>query len=167
MLRILLLSLALLIPSLSVAQQGDPVTEFSTEDDRMNAAMEQAKTTLPVFLANVTDGEGNSLPNTSLKVAFPTPSGAEIIWVSPFLWDGGVNMAGILANQPNFMGDLNAGDVVLARAGCHFFKRSFTTRKLSGQHAEGQHGKSVGVPAVSFAGDVALWVTQLLWWRVE
>lgn len=112
MLRILLLSLALLIPSLSVAQQGDPVTEFSTEDDRMNAAMEQAKTTLPVFLANVTDGEGNSLPNTSLKVAFPTPSGAEIIWVSPFLWDGGVNMAGILANQPNFMGDLNAGDVV-------------------------------------------------------
>ena len=112
MFRTILFILATLAPVSLYAQTGDPITEFSTQDERMNAAMDTAKATLPRFLANMTDAEGYALPNTSVKAAFPTGNGAEIIWITPFVWDGSTEMAGVLANQPNFMGDLNAGDVV-------------------------------------------------------
>ena len=49
----------------------------------------------------------------SVRVAFDlADGGSEVIWVGPFVWDGNVRFAGLLANQPNFMGGLNAGDRV-------------------------------------------------------
>lgn len=92
---------------------GDPVQEFASGDAKMNAAMDQARATLPAFLANETDANGNAAPNTSVKVAFDIRNdGAEIIWVSQFQWDGGTQMNGLLSDQPNYMDGLNAGDAV-------------------------------------------------------
>lgn len=112
MFRIALLVLALILPALAHAESGDPVTDFSASDPRMNAAIDTANASLPAFLANMTDGQGNGMAGTAIKVAFPTSNGAEIIWVSPFKWDGDIRFAGLLSNQPNFMDGLNAGDVV-------------------------------------------------------
>lgn len=113
MFRTLVLVLGLLLPVAALAQQGDPITGFADDDPDMNAAMAQAVQTLPLFLANATDADGFGIPGTSIKVAFPASGGgSEIIWVGPFRWDGDQNLAGLLANQPNFMEGLNAGDPV-------------------------------------------------------
>ena len=110
--RAFCLILSLCIPFAAFAQSGDPVEDFSRNDPAMNAAMATANETLDQFLANAT-AQGLGLPGTSVKVAFDVEGrGAEIIWVGPFAWDGGSGFAGLLANQPNFMDNLNAGDRV-------------------------------------------------------
>lgn len=92
---------------------GDPVTGYSADDLEMNAAMDAARASLPLFLENATEGGGTSIVGAGIKVAFPTGNdGAEIIWVNPFRWDGGAKFVGLLSNQPNYLGDLNAGDQV-------------------------------------------------------
>ncbi|MEL6960488.1 MAG: DUF2314 domain-containing protein [Pseudomonadota bacterium] len=106
-------TLPLLIPAQGITQEGDPVTQFGTDDPVMNAAQAEARQTLALFLSNVTDAEGFGSPGASVKVAFDVGNdGVEVIWVGPFLDQGGGQMAGLLANQPNFMGNLNAGDPV-------------------------------------------------------
>jgi uncharacterized protein YegJ (DUF2314 family) len=113
MFRTFVLLLGLLLPVVAFAQQGDPVTGFAEDDPEMTAAVAQAGQTLPLFLKNATDADGFGVAGTSVKVAFPaTGGGSEVIWVGPFRWDGDQNLAGLLANQPNFMGGLNAGDPV-------------------------------------------------------
>ena len=89
---------------------GDPVISFENGDTEMDAAMGAARATLPRFLDNVTDANGNSVGNVSVKVAFDVGNDtSEIIWVSAFQLDGATQMSGRLANQPNYLGDLNAG----------------------------------------------------------
>lgn len=101
----------------TIAQaEGDPVTPFATDDGTMNAAIAQAQTTLPFFLANALDDDGYGNQGTSLKVAFPVKNAGEnekeVIWVNPFrVFDDGT-AAGLLANEPHFMPGLNAGDRV-------------------------------------------------------
>lgn len=112
MFRTFLLCATLLIPTLTVAQQGDPLTSFSENNTAMNAAMSEAQSTLPAFLDKTTDNEGYSVGNVSIKVAFDTAMGTEIIWVGPFAWDGQDRMIGLLRNQPNFMDGFNVGDRV-------------------------------------------------------
>ena len=105
--------LPLWAPAPAFAQEGDPVTQFGTDDPVMNAAQAEAQQTFALFLENVTDAEGCGSPAASVKVAFDVGNdGVEVIWVGPFLDQGGGQMAGLLANQPNFMGNLNAGDPV-------------------------------------------------------
>lgn len=92
---------------------GDAVVGFADGDAKMGAAMATAQDTLPRFLANQIDANGNGVGNTSVKVAFDADGGGlEIIWVGSLQWDGDTGMEGNLNNQPNFMGDLNAGDRV-------------------------------------------------------
>lgn len=93
--------------------KGDPITGFSDDNAQMNAAMAEARATLPVFLAHVTNAQGRGAPNATLKVAFPaTDGGREIIWVGDFRWDGRNGFTGRLDNQPNFMGNMRVGDAV-------------------------------------------------------
>lgn len=109
----LALALALCTPTVTLAQDGDPITEFATNDAAMNAAQQTAQDTLPLFLANATDVEGFGVISAAVKVAFDIGNNqTEVIWVGPFAWDGDQGMIGLLSNQPNFMGDLNAGDQV-------------------------------------------------------
>jgi len=98
------------------AQQasGDPVTSVATDNEEMNAAQDTAQESLPLFLANVIAENGVALEGAGLKVAFPISgaNNAEIIWITPFKWDGGSSFVGVLANQPNWMEGLNIGDTV-------------------------------------------------------
>lgn len=90
----------------------DPVIALQTGDAAMAQAVAQVRMTLPVFLANTT--QGNVFPTSSpnLKVSFDLGLGStEVIWVSPVQWDGEDQFAGLLANQPNYL-DLNMGDRV-------------------------------------------------------
>lgn len=107
------LGLAHLTPAFA---EGDPITNFSSDDVVMNAAIARAKDTLPLFLKHAVDDEGYNLPGANVKVSFPVKVNGiaqnEIIWVSPFrVFDDG-SFVGLLANQPHYMGDLNAGDKV-------------------------------------------------------
>lgn len=113
MLRSLFVALLLVSASLSRAQDGDPVTQFATNDITMEAAQDAARLSLPMFLLHATDDEGYGIESAAVKVAFDVGSNqSEVIWVSPILWDGDRSMIGLLANQPNFMDDLKAGDQV-------------------------------------------------------
>jgi uncharacterized protein YegJ (DUF2314 family) len=110
-------ALALLIALSPVAAlaEGDPTVTFETGDATMAAAVEQAKATLPLFMEKALDKEGYSVEGMFIKVAMPTvvadPS-IENIWVGPFAMFDPVNMAGLLANEPNLMGDVHLDDRV-------------------------------------------------------
>lgn len=110
--RIFIFAFCLVFPFLAAAQSGDQVVDFGGDDPTMNAAMADAMSTFPLFLANAVDTQGAGLPGTSVKVSFEVDGGTEVIWVGPFITQGGGQMAGLLANQPNFMPGLNAGDPV-------------------------------------------------------
>ncbi|MEJ6401465.1 DUF2314 domain-containing protein [Yoonia sp. 2307UL14-13] len=96
-----------------LAQDGDPVTGFDSSDPVMNVAIAQAQFSLPLFLCEKVDDEGYGPGDGYLKVRVPVQNAEvthEVIWVGPFAaWDG-ENFAGFLANQPNAMPGLNAGD---------------------------------------------------------
>ena len=91
--------------------QGDPVYEFSESDPGMSAAISKARATLDTFL-DKTMQNGQSGPQTMLKVAIPTSTVDEVIWITPFVQRPGAEWMGILANQPHFIEGANAGDAV-------------------------------------------------------
>jgi len=93
--------------------QGDPVTYFDRTDEVMNAAIAEARATLPVFLSQGFTTDGFGLPTTMLKVAIPVASGDgnEIIWVDG-LSRTSRGFAGYLANAPVDLGALQLGDYV-------------------------------------------------------
>ncbi|MEJ8560164.1 DUF2314 domain-containing protein [Yoonia sp. GPGPB17] len=103
--------IAFLTFSAPIWAQGDPTFNFATDDASMNAAMAEARDTLDVFLEN-TLSDGQSAPQTMLKVSIPTANGNEIIWVSPFAQTSATEWIGILANQPQDIKGANAGDTV-------------------------------------------------------
>jgi uncharacterized protein YegJ (DUF2314 family) len=115
----------------------DPTVNYSESDAQMLAAIADARATLPLFLGNVFDPEGNSLPGSVLKVELPTVSGSdtesEHIWVTPFarLPDGGFH--GLLANEPVNLGPLQAGDRV-----------DFTEDMISDWHFDAPSGRYWG-----------------------
>lgn len=107
--------IALFLSATMALSQGDPVQEFSANDPVMNAAMAEARETLPLFLENVVDAEGYGQQGTYLKVAFAVNSAQmdnEIIWVGPFADWGDGTFAGLLSNEPVAMPSLRAGDRV-------------------------------------------------------
>ena len=110
----LLLSLTLLhITAIQPALAGDEMTQFSDEDPKMNAAIAEARKTLPQFL-NYAFANGNkAASNTSLKVAFPTKTnGAEIIWVEALQRKTASSFQGQLANAPNWLPGKTRGSSV-------------------------------------------------------
>ncbi|SMX37856.1 DUF2314 domain-containing protein [Octadecabacter ascidiaceicola] len=93
---------------------GDPITEFASDDATMSAAEAEAQSTLQAFLPRALDANGVATDNTLIKVAFPIagPNNAEVIWVAAFQQTSAGEFKGFLANQPNGMEGLNAGDEV-------------------------------------------------------
>jgi uncharacterized protein YegJ (DUF2314 family) len=117
MLKRLLIPALVAMAALAVpAAAQDPIINYEKDDAAMNAAIAEAQATLPLFLANALDAEGNGSEMALIKVGFPTTDGGgmdvEHIWVSPFarLEDG--SFIGLLANEPAALGDLMAGDQV-------------------------------------------------------
>ncbi len=91
------------------AVKGDEIVEFRAEDAAMNAAIAEAKASLPVFLARLDSGALQS--GDSLKVGFHTDQGREHIWVDHIARKGD-ELTGTLANEPNWMPGLHQGSPV-------------------------------------------------------
>ena len=97
-------------------QAQDPIIQFSDDDPEMQAAMAEAVRTLPRFLVDALGPDGVSLEGIAVKVSLVSDRTVpgmtdEIIWVAPFArLDGG--FAGLLANEPQALGGLKAGDRV-------------------------------------------------------
>jgi uncharacterized protein YegJ (DUF2314 family) len=96
------------------AAAEDATINYADNDATMEAAIADARATLPIFLRNALDAKGVSLDDALVKVALPTepgsPTSDEHIWVAPFarLQDG--SFSGLLANEPVNLGPLRAGD---------------------------------------------------------
>lgn len=113
--RLLLSALFAGALALPVAAQ-DPTINYEQDDAAMNAAIAEAQATLPLFLANALDAEGNGSDMALLKVGFPTVEGSatevEHIWVAPFARREDGSFTGLLANEPVALGNLTEGDQV-------------------------------------------------------
>lgn len=144
----------------------DPTVLFETDDPEMTKAIAAAQETLPLFLLNTVDDDGYGPNGGYLKVQFPVgtqPISNENIWVGPFLALNGADFVGLLANQPEAMPGLNAGDQVSFTydmivdwnldAGGGQYYGDYTTRvvisRLSPEEAEALAGRFIdpSVPA--------------------
>lgn len=128
---------ALLVCLAAPLAAQDPTVNYRESDAQMLAAIAEARATLPLFLANAIDAEGNSVAGSVLKVELETVPGSgtesEHIWVTPFarLPDG--SFAGLLANEPVNLGPLQAGDRV-----------DFTEEMISDWHFDAPSGRYWG-----------------------
>jgi uncharacterized protein YegJ (DUF2314 family) len=113
--RLLLPALISTFFALPVRAQ-DPTVNYEQDDPAMNAAIAEAQATLPLFLANALDAEGNGSDMALVKVGFPTvdnnATDVEHIWVAPFMRLEDGSFTGLLANEPVALGDLVEGDQV-------------------------------------------------------
>ncbi|MDP2764161.1 MAG: DUF2314 domain-containing protein [Brevundimonas sp.] len=75
----------------------------------MNAAVAQARATLPIFLARL--DAGDILPTDSLKVGFPVDGSHEHIWVNQIARKGD-DLTGVLNNEPNYLAGHHLGSAV-------------------------------------------------------
>ncbi|MEQ9674848.1 DUF2314 domain-containing protein [Roseovarius indicus] len=105
-----LLALTLLLATPLRADEN--VTHFADTDPAMNAAIDQAQDTLPLFVRNAFDGDRLASPDALVKVAFEVGTDwVEVIWVEQ-LGKVGPNWIGRLANDPIYMDGLAYGDPV-------------------------------------------------------
>lgn len=133
------------------ASAQDPIIGYDKDDAAMNAAIAEARATLPLFLAQAFNDEGASWDEALVKVGFPTVDGSgmdlEHIWVAPFMLRDDGSFIGLLANEPVAMGDVTVGDPVEfdramisdwhMTAPSGRFWGSFTSRVM---HAQGAFG---------------------------
>lgn len=112
---LLALSLAPGIAPLAALAQDEVIT-YAPDDAAMEAAIAEARATLPLFLAHALDDDGYGVEGAVVKVGFPaqgaTDMATEHIWVSPFARDADGGLIGLLANAPVDLGDLQQGDRV-------------------------------------------------------
>jgi len=102
------LALVLLVAS-APAFAGDATMFFSTRDAQMNAAIAEARRTLPQFIEALRAGRGDSF---AIKAAFDTIEGSrEHMWLTDLTFRGG-RFVGTLMNDPYDVPGLRAGDRV-------------------------------------------------------
>ncbi|AZO77379.1 hypothetical protein BLM15_06980 [Bosea sp. Tri-49] len=82
------------------------VVDFRSSDREMNRAIEQARNTLPDFVALYRSGKGE---RHAVKVAIPYDRGREHIWMNLTAVEGDV-FVGKIANDPVHLDNLNRGD---------------------------------------------------------
>jgi uncharacterized protein YegJ (DUF2314 family) len=96
-------------PTVDNSGPGDEMVKYAAEDAAMNAAVAEAKTSLPLFLARLDAGQIQA--TDGLKVGFPVDNGHEHIWVNQIARKGD-QLTGTLANEPNWMPGLHQGSPV-------------------------------------------------------
>ncbi len=104
LLQIIIAAVFLALPGLA---QESPVIDFEDSDAAMNAAIADARATLPIFFA-VFDDPGGQATDLSLKVAVPVGNGGhEHIWTGQIRRTGEAAFEAQLANDPvDFVGKL-------------------------------------------------------------
>lgn len=99
------------------AQKGEQenIVAVSPADARMNAAIAEARQSLPEFLSRASAGQAE-WESVGLKVMFATVSGSgpshEHIWIADFAETAQGRFSGYLANEPVWLGDRHMGDAV-------------------------------------------------------
>src|SRR5438045_472994 len=92
------------------SRRSDDVAVLDRGNASMEAAIAQARETLPVFWRKFESGEAESY---QLKAALTTPNGAtEHVWIYTSGWRD-ERVVGVLASKPMDLGDISAGDEVL------------------------------------------------------
>jgi uncharacterized protein YegJ (DUF2314 family) len=158
--RALTLATILLLGLASAAQAQDPIVQFTDDDPLMAAAMDEARQSLPRFLTEALGPDGQSIDGTAIKVRLEADGSVpgmthEIIWASPFArMDGG--FAALLANEPQALGGLKAGDRV-----------DFTEDQIVDWSYSGPDGKLYGnfttrVMVPHLSADEAAWLKDTL-----
>ncbi len=107
----LFIALFLVLP---VFAEGDPTWNFDETDPEMNAAITEAKQTLPLFLKNAMS-DWHLPRNALVKVSFPVETPAmdnEIIWVGDARQTGPESFIGYLANTPKHIPGASQGSEV-------------------------------------------------------
>ncbi|MEM9431935.1 MAG: DUF2314 domain-containing protein [Pseudomonadota bacterium] len=98
-----------IVPFLMAGLLAHAESEAPTRvDPALNAAIDAARETLPLFLANSVTGEG------ALKVALPleTKDGYEHLWVAPFRERVDGTFEGVLTADPSHIETLEKGTLV-------------------------------------------------------
>ena len=91
---------------------ADPTYQFSEEDAAMNAAIAEARRTLPQFLAEFDAAQAHVRENYLVKVGLPATTGnPEHIWVENLRRENG-RLVGALANAPAHLPGLRLGSRV-------------------------------------------------------
>lgn len=85
--------------------------EVAEDDALINASIEDARKTLPVFLEHAASAP-ESWSNVALKAALQADGPVENIWISGFQATDTGSFVGRLDNDPVYLGDLTAGSVV-------------------------------------------------------
>jgi uncharacterized protein YegJ (DUF2314 family) len=108
-------ALAMLVQPAIAEEQAAPdeVVEFSDQDAAMNAAIENARSTLPQFFAEFDAAPAQSRGAFTVKVGMPVEGGGhEHIWVDNLRREGN-QLIGALANEPNYMPGMHRGSRVV------------------------------------------------------
>ncbi|CAD5257787.1 conserved exported hypothetical protein [Bosea sp. 62] len=104
--RVVFGGLGLLGAALMALPATAQVVDFRSSDREMNRAIEQARKTLPDFVALYRSGKGE---RHAVKVAIPYDRGREHIWMNLTAVEGDV-FVGKIANDPVHLDKLNRGD---------------------------------------------------------
>lgn len=93
------------------AKPGDQVVMINNDDEAMNDAVEQARATLPDFLAFYKNPPVNAL-NCRVKAYFMDGANREAIWLTDIVQEGNA-IRGTVGNVPELVGTVHAGQEVL------------------------------------------------------
>lgn len=95
-----------------VFNNDDGLTYFEADDSEMNAAIAEARQTMPSFWAAY-DSDPDVRANAMIKVGLPTDGdGQEHIWTKEITREGGV-VRGRLANEPVYLPGMALGSEVV------------------------------------------------------
>lgn len=92
----------------------DGISAVDPDDKEMNAAIAEARSRLPEFLAALKRG-GPGLTRFSVKAKYDLPSSGEHIWIGDVSFDG-ILFSGRVENVPRDIKELKYGDVVTIRS---------------------------------------------------
>ena len=93
--------------------ENDPVLTVEQENEAMNAAIAEARASLPAFLAHALTEKGELRAEASVKIALPQPSGgAEHVWVCSFRRLAEGRYSGVLDSNVYSNPDLRIGDEI-------------------------------------------------------
>lgn len=96
----------------AAGEASDPVYQFSDEDAAMNAAIAEARRTLPQFMAEFNSASAHAQQNYLVKVGLPATTGnPEHIWVESLRRENG-RLVGALANAPANLAGMSLGSRV-------------------------------------------------------
>lgn len=111
MYKYILTHFAIILLSINSALAEGQVMLFDDHDPEMNAAIEEARSNLPLFLEKIYEEEYADV-RAGVKVALATyDNGQEHIWVSP-IWKTESGFSGNLVNEPVNIPNVSYGSEV-------------------------------------------------------